>query len=566
MHIPRLLYPKILQNKNRLTAGKNRSRAKALIIGFLGLFFWAVIFLVFYRVLGYFKSIDVLGVFLASKLLSMILLTFFSILIFSNIITSLSTYFMSDELQLIISSPYDMYELYFTKFIETIMNSSWMVLLFSLPVFFSYGVVFDQSVWFYIVLIIAVIPFLIISTAMGTALTLGLLTVFPAKRLKDILFLLSIFLVIGLYLLFRLIRPERFVDPDAFFTVLDYLASLETPSSPFLPSQWATDALNALLFQGNAAESLFPLLLLWSTALAFMVLLNWAFDRLYYNAWSKSQEAKTIRITRNRFFNFVLKKILQPVPMQLRAVIDKDMRTFFRDTAQWSQLFILSAIIIIYLYNFSVLPMEKSPIPTIQLQNLIAFLNLGLAGFVISAVAVRFAYPAVSLEGESYWIMKSAPLSLKELVWCKFWVNFVLLFVLAEILIIFTNYLLRVDMTMMCISTVTVFFMTAGLTSLSIGFGATYPRFRYENIAQIPTGFGGLMYMIMSILFIGLIVVLEAWPVHILLMSRLARKSIEWIQVVEIAASFAAVVVISVVVFIVPMRVGIKKLTEREEY
>ncbi|MEI6125988.1 MAG: hypothetical protein WCQ99_05465, partial [Pseudomonadota bacterium] len=362
------------------------------------------------------------------------------------------------------------------------------------------------------------------------------------------------------------LKPERLVDPDTFFTVVDYLSSLELPASPFLPSQWATDALGYFLFSRSGDGWAFNVVLLWSTALAFVVMLNWMFRGLFFDAWSKSQEARTARVTRNRLFNRILEAIVSPLPLQVKGVIDKDIRSFFRDTAQWSQLFILAAIIVIYLYNFSVLPMEKSPIPTKYLQNLIAFLNLGLAGFVIAAVAVRFGYPAVSLEGDSFWIIKSSPLGLKGLLWCKFWLTFTLLVIVSEMLIVCTNMLLHVDRRLMILSAITVFFMTFGLTSLSIGFGASYPRFRYENVAQIPTGFGGLMYMLSAVLFVGAIVVLEALPVHLFMMAEFSARPLTPVQIGEIAASFLIVIILSIAAFIVPMRAGLKKLSDLEEF
>ena len=141
-----LLYPKVIGFKNRLSI-KDRSVIIKLTLGItLGLCFWAGIFAVFYRVLVYLKGIEALGDILAAKLLSMVFITFLSLLIFSNIITALSAFFMSEELQLIISSPVDGASLYFTKLLETMVNSSWMVLLFSLPVFLSYGIAYQQHI------------------------------------------------------------------------------------------------------------------------------------------------------------------------------------------------------------------------------------------------------------------------------------------------------------------------------------------------------------------------------------------------------------------------------------
>ncbi len=67
------------------------------------------------------------------------------------------------------------------------------------------------------------------------------------------------------------------------------------------------------------------------------------------------------------------------------------------------------ALVVVYLYNFSVLPLDQTPMPSFFLQNLVSFLNLGLAGFILSAVAGRFIFPAVSQEGFSFWIIRSSP-------------------------------------------------------------------------------------------------------------------------------------------------------------
>jgi len=560
-----LLYPKITQIKNRIKFKNEGSYFRTLLMAIFGIVFWSGIFIVFFRVLTYFKGIDVFGDFLAAKLLSMVFLTFFSILIFSNVITAISSFFISEELQLIISTPFDYAELYYSKLTETIFNSSWMVLMFSLPVFLSYGIIYQQSFSYYLYLILSIVPFLMICGTLGIAVAMSLVKVFPAKRLKDVLFIISLIFIVVAYLMFRFIKPERLVDPDNFFTVIDYLSALEAPTSPFLPSQWVTDVLSVMLFENATGSTFFSMLLLWSTALAFIVMLGWFFSSVFYDSWNKTQEGRTASISTNRIFNKLFDCVLLPFPASVRSIVEKDIRIFFRDTSQWSQLFILFAIIVIYLYNISVLPMDKNPMPTLYLQNIISFVNLGLAGFVISAVAVRFAYPAVSLEGNSFYIIKSSPMGLKKFLWCKFWVNFIFLVIMSEILIIFTNYLLKVDSLIMSVSIATIFLMTFGITSLGIGCGAMYPRFRVENIAQIPTGFGGLLFMILSILFIGSIIVLEATPVYYFMMSDLTNTPITDSNWIKISIHFGLVLIINILAFILPMKIGLKKLSEFEK-
>ena len=46
-----------------------------------------------------------------------------------------------------------------------------------------------------------------------------------------------------------------------------------------------------------------------------------------------------------------------------------------------------------------------------------------------------------------------------------------------------------------------------------LGLGALYPQYDTENAAQIPTSFGGLVFMLLAIALLGAIIVLEAIPV-----------------------------------------------------
>jgi ABC-2 type transport system permease protein len=207
---------------------------------------------------------------------------------------------------------------------------------------------------------------------------------------------------------------------------------------------------------------------------------------------------------------------------------------------------------------------ERSPLPTLFIQNIISFLNLGMVGFVTSAVAVRFVFPAVSLEGESFWIIRSAPLALKDFLWAKFWSSVLPLLVLAEALIVLSNVLLKVSPFMMSLGAVTVLLMTCGITALGVGMGAQFPRFRYENVAQIPTGFGGIVYMLVTMLFIGAVIVLEAWPVYRIFMAKSLGSRISLLGWTAIVCSFLLVIVLNVLTVIVPIRTGLRRLMARE--
>jgi ABC-2 type transport system permease protein len=381
--------------------------------------------------------------------------------------------------------------------------------------------------------------------------------VMPAGRIKSIFVFLGLALFLMLYLAFRLVRPERLVDPEAFETVLSYLSILNTPTSPLLPTSWAYDALYAML-NGFTRDGLLDFLLLFTFAGAMISLGVIIADAIYVKGVSKSQTARKplIRpgnVKSSSFFSFL--------PRPVQAYVVKEIKTFFRDQTQWSQIFLILALIIIYIYNFKVLPLDKSPIKTVYLQNILSFLNMGLASFVLTAVTGRFAYPAVSIEGEAFWLVRSAPIKIKAFLWIKFFIYFIPLLILTELLIVVTNLMLDVEPFMMVLSVMTILFIVPAVVSLGIGLGAAYPDFNAENAAQAITSFGGLMFMMVAAIYITVVIVLEASPVYHIYMSGVFNRSLPVMRWIWIIGSFVLAAAVSILTVIYPMKYGEKRLS-----
>ena len=560
----RLLSPRILGFKNSLLRSESSARKKMFIMAVIGLFFWAGIFVLSSRVLIHFQSVEMIGDILAHHLLSMIFLTFFSLLIFSHIVTALSNLYLSVDLELCHSTPVHLEELFLSRCINTFVDSSWMVVIFGLPVMMAYAYVYQPGPAYYLAFLHMGLATAIIAAGLGILLTMVLVQIFPAQRTRDILMLLCILLIVGLYLMFRFLRPERLVDPEAFFSIMQYMTALEAPNSPYLPTHWLTEILWDHLI-GSAKEGhFFGAVFVWSSAAALVVINIWVAQFTYFNGFSKSQEAKQRRRGGQILLDSCLKFLTKMVPDDLASVMDKDLRTFFRDNTQWSQLLLLAGLVAVYLYNFTVLPLDRNPLPMDFLQNEIAFFNMGLAGFVLSAIGVRFIFPAISAEGRAFWILRSSPLTMKRFLWGKYMFYLFPMLILGEILVVSTNYLLHVSCFMMILSSATMFLAIFGIVALGIGFGALYPKFKYENIAQVSTGFGGVMYMIISAVFMGAIIILEAGPVLAIFMAGVRDHALTGLQWLFIIPSFAAVLLIAALAIHKPMKMGIKSLMQYE--
>ena len=504
-----LLRPKWLTARVRARGGERGRGARIALLGITGVLFWAFVLVVVFRLLLYFRRVPDIGPLLAGKLLGIIFVSFFSILLLSNIITALSSFFVARDLDLLVSAPVDWLRLYGAKLLETAVHSSWMVVLMAVPIFVAYGVAYEGGVWFPLVALATFIPFLLIPAVVGSAITLLLVRVFPARRTRDILSVIAVLAAGGLVLLFRMVRPEQLARPEGFRSLVDFIAVLKTPTSPLLPSEWVQRAVMSSLL---GIPDVLPYYLLWSTAAAFVVLGALLHRSLYRTGFTKAQESSE-RWARGTHLKRLGMAVLAPLGTVRRELVMKETRVFFRDTTQWSQLILLGVLVIVYVFNIKYLPLRGEGV-TFFLVNVIPFLNLVLAGFVLASIAARFIFPGVSLEGRTMWLLKSSPLRMRELLWAKFWIGTLPLLLLALGIVFVTNVLLQVTAFMMYVSLFTITLMTFALAGLALALGTMFPQFETENAAQIPTSFGGLVYMMGAIALIGAVVVLEARPVY----------------------------------------------------
>jgi ABC-2 type transport system permease protein len=553
-----LLKPRIWPLKNRgLSKANGNSGASFLLLGAFGLLFWCGIFAVSWRVLIYFKGIEDIGDILGYKLLSMMLVISFALLLFSSILTSLSKLYLSRDLLLVHSMPVSSYKIFIARWIDSTIDSAWMVIIYTLPVFISYGIVYQTGVFYYVNTMISMMCLAVIASAISTLMVMAAVIFIPASRMKSVFILMGILFFVVIYLAIRLSQPELLVDPEVFDSVMVYITSLQTPSSPFLPSSWVYDSIRSAL-SGSISNSLFFTALSLSFAGMIVSAMIFLSDAIYFKGYSKTQNAPVRlfkkNVASNRIFNFL--------PGPVKSFTVKEIKTFLRDQTQWTQIFLIAALVVIYVYNFKVLPLEKSPIKTVYLQNLFSFLYMGLALFVLTAVTARFAYPAVSLEREAFWLVKTSPLSIRTFLWIKFFIYYLPLLILTEILIVATNILLQVSPFMMILSTLTVFFIVPGIVAMGIGLGAAYPDFKAENPTQTITSFGGLVYMIACAGYIGLVVIIEAGPVYNLFMAGIRNKIITFPAWIWIVGSFTLVLVLSLLAIYMPMRFGEKRLSE----
>lgn len=561
-----ILYPRIAAFRRE---GGRPGRERIAVMVVLGFLFWAASYAVTVRVLHHFTTVDPdLGRVLAAKMLALLFLLWLSFLGFSALITALSQCFLARDLPLLVAAPIPLRKLFSAKLVEVGVFASWTAVFLALPVWIAYGAVFDAGWLYYVALAGAVAGCVTITAALGILVAVALVNLFPARRARDLLSLVALVGLAGLFIILRAVRPEQFTRPEDFGTWAEYLVTLSNPTLPWLPSFWAARVLGEILGIHHTvhwdAVALYGSLLV-AAALVSVLAAAGVFREMFRTGFSKSQEARRAKWTRRAGWQGALRSLARPFPLRLRALIVKDALTFFRDPSQWSQLFLLLAIVAVYLYNFRVLPLDAAGGTGYFLRNLLAFLNVALVGLVATALAARFILPGVSLEGRALWVLRSSPLTIPEFLWAKFWGGFLPLLIVAELLVVLSNTLLHSTHLMGVLSVAAVFFLCAAIVGLAVGLGAAHPRFDAADGAQMAASYGGFLFMVLSALLVLFSVTVLAWPVYHSFRAAWLGWEVGASEWGGLAAGLTAVAGMSTIALFGAMRSGCRRLELSEE-
>ncbi|MFZ5482056.1 MAG: putative ABC transporter permease subunit [Myxococcota bacterium] len=498
-----LLAPRVVGLRNTVVRGERRMLFVLLAV--VGLAFWAGMFGSVYWLVGKFWIVEGFGPFLARKLLEMMLASLFVMLCFSNVVTALSTYYLSEDLELVLSLPVSRPRFHYARLLDTMAQSSWMMGLFGLPVFLAYGLRIGAGPGFYVALLLAIPALLLIAADFGAVLATVLVNVFPARRTRELMVLLGILGIAGLFILLRTLRPERLVSAQEFDTLAGYLAQLQLPQPRMFPPTWASSVLTStLLYQP------FPWLdagLLLTGALAASAIARWTTAWGFDGGWARAQEARAARFYRSESFD----RLARLLPASWRPMAAKEMRVFARDPSQWSQVFLLIGVCGIYLVSVQTLPMDTFQGKILAaIKQTIALLNLGMGGFVMAAIAARFQFTAVSREGRAWWLVRGAPVDPAAVLRAKAALGIVPMLVVGLVVVVGSGVLLDAPAPLLLVEGVTTLFLAYGISGIAVSMGALFPDFRADTAARAASGPAAVFFMVVALVLVFSVLALEA--------------------------------------------------------
>lgn len=539
MSLRLLLMPRILSLRHSVSAGASLRKLPILVIGAL---FWWLLYMGTSHLLTFVRGMGITGEILSEKLFSVIFSGLFGFLLLSSVITALSSYYLARDIPFFLSRPVEIMDLQWLKMFDTILNSSWMVISFIPPVFIAYGISYNAAASFYILLMSGMLLFILIAAGIGISVSHLLTRIFPARRSRHMLLGIGLILFISLYFLLKSVIPDTPGTPEEILgSFLRFNAD-----SPLLPGFW----LKAAVFPGlkGARTDLFYFLLLLTNSAFFLMLASMIGTRLYLTNLERLAPAPGPS-GRSALSNWY--------PGHKAALLYKDTNIFFRDAGQWSQLFIIGALILIYLNNFRSIPLDALSGVSPFITEIMLLVNMLMAGLILTAVAARFLFPMVSLEGEAFWVIRTAPVKPEKFLWSKLTYGSIPVTGIITFLVIAANAHLNIGWPVMIASVVTVFMLCLSVSGLGTGMGAIYPRFRHENTASVSVSGGSLFFMIIAFGLVTVTLALEVWIFYLLQIKPVYGPG----RIALVSAGIILILFINTAAFYLPMKIGADRLT-----
>ena len=473
------------------------------------------VFLLSRAATGYLLQQAHIGLFLFHRFLSMLLYVFFITVNLGNMIVCYATLYKSEEVTFLMGLPVPHHTIFAVKFIDNFFYSSSTLLLLGLALLLGYGSYFGMSAWFYFFTFAAVLlPFMLTAGVFAVIMLMLLIGVASRVGIRWLLGGIMIVYLSAIYLYFSAVNPvvlvqevmKHYPDVNAYFGYLD------PPFVRYLPNHWVSEFLYWTV-NGEPARASWHLLTLFCI-LATLMLTAWIVARMYYyKSWVNASEARSPvagrpRFLQVRFMEFGREGILaRPSDVILR----RDFWGFFREPSQWLHLLLMFVLLLVFLVSISSLDLRLTQ-PFLQtISYLVVFL---FDGFLIASISLRFVFPALSLEGDAFWCIRSAPVSLRMLYWQKFIGSFLLIVTTSEILSVASTSMLRDSPVLVLVGALCTAFVALGLTSLNLGAGAYFATFREKNPIRIASSQGASLTFLAGMVYLGAVVALLVVPLN----------------------------------------------------
>ncbi len=509
------------------------------------------------------SSMARVGDLLKERLLAMVLLAIFFLVFVSSVLNSLSHLFLSQDSDLLLATPTNPKALFDARCFEAITSSTWMSFLFFLPVLAAYAHNYDTSPIQLFPFMLCLAPYLLIPSLAGVSFSLALALWFPVQKSKKIFNFLAVFFLTLLIVLIRMLQPEKLFAMQSFEELGEFVRGLNLPLHDSLPPAWLSQ-IGIHLLMHQAEDAIEPATWLFLSAILVLALVRKFGHFAFLPGLHKSREMSAPSIVQESTLARALN--LRWLPQGFRPIFYKDALLFARNPEIWSQVFLILAMVGLYMYNLWLLKLDQIGYYSLELSRLIAVLNTAFVSFITTSVAMRFLFPAISLEGPAFWLLRTAPIQLTRLLRYKFLFYLPYILLMSWFMTLIANWILKVGPLYYAITLINITILGIVNSLLAITMGAIFPNFKAENVNRIFMSYGGTFYMISALAFLVLFLGSQVYPGMIYYRLKMGTLSaIETRQMLGMGASLSVGLLSLVAFTVLPWHWARQRLMLEEE-
>lgn len=473
------------------------------------------VFLLSRSATGYLLQQAHIGLFLFHRFLSMLLYVFFITVNLGNMIVCYATLYKSEEVSFLMGLPVSHHKIFAVKFLDNFFYSSSTLLLLGLALLLGYGSYFNMGPYFYLfTFAVVLLPFMLSAGVFAVIVLMILIKVASRIGIRWLLAGIMAVYLSAIYLYFSAVNPASLVEevmkhyPD----VNAYFGYLDPPFVHYLPNHWVSEFLYWTV-TGDPARATWQLVTLLCVLVTLLLLAMILARRYYYRSWVTASEARPMQSVGSAFYPFRFMEFGRGgvLSSPTSAFLRRDFWVFVREPSQWLHLLLMFVLLMVFLVSMSSLELRLTQ-PFLQtVSYLVVFL---FDGFLIASIALRFVFPAVSLEGNAFWSVRSAPVSLRKLYWLKLFSLLVPIFVVAEILAVASTTMLRDNPFLVFVGAVCTAFVAIGLTSMNLGAGAYFAAYREKNPIRVASSQGASLTFLGGMLYLATVVIIMVVPLN----------------------------------------------------
>lgn len=539
-----LSFLKINTSFDAATLTKNLGSFVVYSVFAVGAFFFS------YSMVQYLLEVLKIGLFLLHEFFSITLFIFFIAVNVGNIIVSYSTLYKSQEVNYLFTRPIPPSSIFIIKFFDNFFYSSSTLILILLSVLGGYAYYLELTFWEVLfVFFLNFIPFMLSAAALGIIVLLIIVKLSTLIGPRIVLITLSLLYIVTVIVFFGIVSPV-----DLARQVMEYYPNVDLyfgemlPSElHYLPNHWLSESLYWIARDNyTVAYKFFYLQIVTSIGLLSIALIlgiKWYQKTWFYEIRLRNRNQNN---DTNRFFAFQKTSKLSSV---YESAIKREFHLFMREPTQVFHITVLLILISIFLSSVGSL-VDLGGL-NIFLQTIIYLSVFIFNTFMIATLSLRFIFPLMSLEGKTFWKVKSAPISTNKFLRIKLTPYLLIILFISTFLTIITNRYFSMELAILMVLINAL--VTLCLIGINFSLGALFANYNEKNPIRIASSQGASLSFLINLIFIVLLIVLFYVPINNYFdtLIRIGVTNVTYVYYAVGILSLLTIIIISISRFIV---------------